>query len=157
MLSSSEVSPPASYLSPWGLSPSSPPPSPSPSPPPSAPPLTLKPLNLATSTLLSLTALLTSLSVPKYRAKQIHDYIRVRGITDLTQMSQLPKSLVATLLPLTSPSSLRVSVSQTSAKDGTVKRGYLLPDDQIIESVLMPYRERTTACISSQAGCAMGW
>ena len=43
------------------------------------------------------------------------------------------------------------------SKDGTVKRAYALPDGQLIESVLMPYKDgRNTACISSQAGCGMG-
>ena len=43
------------------------------------------------------------------------------------------------------------------SKDGTCKRLYRLQDNKLIESVLMPYRDgRRTACISSQAGCAMG-
>jgi 23S rRNA (adenine2503-C2)-methyltransferase len=43
------------------------------------------------------------------------------------------------------------------SKDGTVKRAYALPDGQLIESVLMPYKDgRNTACLSSQAGCGMG-
>jgi 23S rRNA (adenine2503-C2)-methyltransferase len=46
---------------------------------------------------------------------------------------------------------------QVSKKDGTRKRLYRLPDGQLIESVLMPYDDdRRTACISTQAGCAMG-
>lgn len=43
------------------------------------------------------------------------------------------------------------------SKDGTKKLAYRLSDGQVIESVLMPYSDgRRTACISSQAGCAMG-
>lgn len=43
------------------------------------------------------------------------------------------------------------------SSDGTIKRAYrLLKDNTLIESVLMPYEDgRRTACISSQAGCAM--
>jgi 23S rRNA (adenine2503-C2)-methyltransferase len=50
-----------------------------------------------------------------------------------------------------------VAFEQRSA-DGTIKRAYrLLKDNTLIESVLMPYEDgRRTACISSQAGCAMG-
>ncbi|MEC8425645.1 MAG: 23S rRNA (adenine(2503)-C(2))-methyltransferase RlmN, partial [Myxococcota bacterium] len=48
-------------------------------------------------------------------------------------------------------------VVEQSSQDGTQKRLYRLPDGPLIESVLMPYRDgRRTACISSQAGCAMG-
>jgi 23S rRNA (adenine2503-C2)-methyltransferase len=47
-------------------------------------------------------------------------------------------------------------VSEQISKDGTRKRAYRLVDNQLIESVLMPYEDgRRTACISSQAGCAM--
>lgn len=55
------------------------------------------------------------------------------------------------------PPSLEVAFEQRSA-DGTIKRAYrLLKDNTLIESVLMPYEDgRRTACISSQAGCAMG-
>jgi 23S rRNA (adenine2503-C2)-methyltransferase len=43
------------------------------------------------------------------------------------------------------------------SKDGTKKRAYRLWDGQLIESVSMPYDDgRYTACISLQAGCAMG-
>lgn len=46
--------------------------------------------------------------------------------------------------------------SEQVSKDGTCKRAYELHDGQLIESVLMPYEDgRRTACISSQAGCAM--
>src|SRR5678816_1676863 len=38
-----------------------------------------------------------------------------------------------------------------------IRDRYKLPDGQLIESVLMPYDDgRRTACISTQAGCAMG-
>lgn len=47
--------------------------------------------------------------------------------------------------------------AQQVSKDGTKKVAYRLEDGQMIESVLMPYSDgRRTACISSQAGCAMG-
>lgn len=50
----------------------------------------------------------------------------------------------------------KVAARQVS-KDGTKKLAYRLSDGQVIESVLMPYSDgRRTACISSQAGCAMG-
>jgi 23S rRNA (adenine2503-C2)-methyltransferase len=39
--------------------------------------------------------------------------------------------------------------------DGTVKSTFLLSDNELIESVLIPADNRTTACISSQAGCAL--
>jgi 23S rRNA (adenine2503-C2)-methyltransferase len=49
------------------------------------------------------------------------------------------------------------TTTEKKSRDGTVKRLYRLPDGQLIEAVLMPYDDdRRTACISTQAGCAMG-
>ncbi|CAM9477483.1 unnamed protein product [Choristocarpus tenellus] len=71
-------------------------------------------------------------------------------------MQNLPKALRAKLTEVATVGSLEVAAQQTS-KDGTKKRAYRLADGQLIESVLMPYSDgRRTACISSQAGCAMG-
>ena len=48
-------------------------------------------------------------------------------------------------------------VARQQSRDATEKRLFRLHDGQLIESVLMPYNDaRMTACISSQAGCAMG-
>src|SRR5690606_17570940 len=46
---------------------------------------------------------------------------------------------------------------ETHSSDGFTRKYLLgLADNQRIETVLMRYTGRTTACISSQAGCAMG-
>ncbi len=71
-------------------------------------------------------------------------------------MSDLPKKLRAVLKERATIGSLHLEIEQVS-NDGTRKRAYKLHDGQMIESVLMPYEDgRRTACISSQAGCAMG-
>jgi 23S rRNA (adenine2503-C2)-methyltransferase len=96
---------------------------------------------------------------PRYRADQVWHWIRVRGVTNVAQMDNIPKALRQQLQEYTKPSSLQVMVEQVSQKDGTVKRLYKCESDgQMIESVLMgPYDDgRYTACISSQAGCAQG-
>ena len=92
----------------------------------------------------------------KFRAGQIHDWIRKRGVTDFDDMKNIPKSLRQTLHENARVGSLELAV-QADSKDGTIKRAYRLHDGQLIESVLMPYDDgRNTACVSSQAGCAMG-
>jgi 23S rRNA (adenine2503-C2)-methyltransferase len=46
---------------------------------------------------------------------------------------------------------------ETSSSDGLTQKFLLrMGDGQTIETVLMSYRDRHTACVSSQAGCAMG-
>lgn len=113
-------------------------------------------LNLSTVTKADLTEIITSWGHPKFRANQIWQWIREKGVTEVDHMSNLPKSLRAQLKDFSRPSTLQISLEQTS-KDGTIKRAYACQDGQLIESVLMPYDDgRYTACISSQAGCAQG-
>ena len=70
-------------------------------------------------------------------------------------MQDLPANLRTSLKSEYVFGTLEIALEQVS-KDGTYKRAYRLTDGQIIESVLMPYEDgRRTACISSQAGCAM--
>jgi 23S rRNA (adenine2503-C2)-methyltransferase len=92
---------------------------------------------------------------PKYRADQVWKWVRT-GVTSVEDMGNLPKKLRLDLEKYTKKGSLELDTEEVS-KDGTRKRAYRLHDGQLIESVLMPYRDgRYTACISSQAGCAMG-
>jgi hypothetical protein len=114
-------------------------------------------LNLSTVTKDELQTLIVAWGHPKYRAEQVWSWIRKHGLTDVTQMNNIPKTLKAHLLTFSKPLSLEI-VHEARSKDGTVKRAYRCgADGQIIESVLMPYHDgRYTACISSQAGCAQG-
>ena len=113
-------------------------------------------LNLSTVTQEDLTTIITSWGHPKFRANQVWQWIRVNGVTDVDQMTNIPKALRTQLLEFSKPSILEIATEQIS-KDGTIKRAYRCHDGQLIESVLMPYEDgRYTACISSQAGCAQG-
>ncbi|RMD58237.1 23S rRNA (adenine(2503)-C(2))-methyltransferase RlmN [Candidatus Woesearchaeota archaeon] len=47
-------------------------------------------------------------------------------------------------------------VCETVSKDGTRKYAFRLKDGRIIESVLIFHKRTTSACLSSQVGCAMG-
>ncbi len=49
------------------------------------------------------------------------------------------------------------TVAETASSDGLTRKYLLrLVDGQTIETVLMSFRGRFTACVSTQAGCAMG-
>ena len=113
-------------------------------------------VNLYAYNATGLEGLLVSWGQPKFRAKQLWQWLHVRGTTDFDLMLDIPKDLRSKLKEVASLGTLKVALEQVS-KDGTVKRAYQLHDGQMIESVLMPYKDgRRTACISSQAGCAMG-
>ncbi len=113
-------------------------------------------VNLYDLSLQDLEALVTSLGDKRFRAKQIHRWLYDAGVTSIEEMTDLPKGLRERLMEQATLGTMTVATEQVS-QDGTVKRLYKLHDGKLIESVLMPYRtQRRTACISSQAGCAMG-
>lgn len=113
-------------------------------------------IHLQTIPVEDLEEILQSWGHPKYRAKQIWNWVRVQGVTNIDDMKNLPKKLRTQLAEHASVGSLELDCELIS-KDGTKKRAYRLQDGQLIESVLMPYEDgRFTACISSQAGCAQG-
>jgi 23S rRNA (adenine2503-C2)-methyltransferase len=91
---------------------------------------------------------------PAYRARQAWGglYERLATVEELTD---LPKALRSELAEL-APTAL-VPVRESVSDDGrTVKWLWALPDGHHIETVLMHYDRRSTVCVSSQAGCAMG-
>ncbi len=91
-----------------------------------------------------------------FRAGQVRAWLYDRGATTPDEMTDLPKALRERLAAETRVGSMDVDTEQVS-RDGTIKRLYKLHDGQLVESVLMPYQTlRRTACISTQAGCAMG-
>lgn len=113
-------------------------------------------INLFAMTQDELVDLLATWGEPKFRAQQIWDWLYDKRVKSFDQMRNLPKALRERLEAETVLGQLNVMTEQIS-RDGTVKRLYQLDDGQLIESVLMLYDDdRRTACISTQAGCAMG-
>lgn len=113
-------------------------------------------INLYQQSLDDLVALMRDWQYPIYRAQQLYTWLYTHRVSNVDAMTNLPKDLRAILKRETSFGTLAMVTQQVSS-DGTVKRLYQLADQQLIESVLMPYHDqRRTACISSQAGCAMG-
>jgi len=91
---------------------------------------------------------------PGYRIDQLWQGL-YEGDTAPGEQTNLPKALRAQLAERIAPA--LSPVTERSADDGrTVKWLWALPDGAQVETVLMRYRERSTVCVSSQAGCAMG-
>lgn len=100
--------------------------------------------------------LLIEMGEPKFRAKQLFEWIHGKHAADFAEMTNLPKTLREKLestakLPRTE--AVRKLVSQ---KDGTRKYLFALENGSVIESVQMKYEYGNTVCISTQAGCRMG-
>lgn len=102
-----------------------------------------------------LAAQFKAMDLPDYRAGQVFRWLG-RGVTDFSQMSDLPKALRERLDSAFFIPSLEMMRRQVSAKDGTEKYLWRLPDGESVETVLMRYRHGNTVCISSQVGCWMG-
>ena len=102
-----------------------------------------------------LTQLLADWGYSTYHAGQLWQQLYRQRVSHLSQLGSLRPDLQARLASHTRLGRLAVLAEQQS-QDGTRKFLLGLPDGQGIETVIMPYRERFTACISTQAGCAMG-
>jgi len=99
--------------------------------------------------------LVTEWKQPAFRAKQVSDWMFAKGVTDFSEMKNLPAAMREQLSTHARLGSLEKAVTQTS-KDGTTKYLFRCADSREIETVMMPYDDgRRTACISSQVGCAM--
>ena len=115
----------------------------------------MKKTDLTDFTLSQLTGFVESLSLPKYRGKQIFAWVYRPHVADFSQMTDLTKDLRETLASQASFHWPDIADVERS-KDGTVKFGFKLEDNTYIESVLIPEDDRNTLCVSSQVGCAMG-
>tara|TARA_B110000037_G_scaffold34158_1_gene41358 strand:- start:711 stop:1739 length:1029 start_codon:yes stop_codon:yes gene_type:complete len=98
--------------------------------------------------------LFISLGQAKFRAKQLYDWLWNKGLSNIMEMSNLPKDLRETLDKEYEIRSAQIDTEQKS-KDGTIKLGFELFDKRIIEGVLIPADKRMTACVSSQVGCTL--
>ncbi|MBW1771363.1 MAG: 23S rRNA (adenine(2503)-C(2))-methyltransferase RlmN [Deltaproteobacteria bacterium] len=90
-----------------------------------------------------------------YRGRQVRHWLFQKLVLSPDEMTNIPKSLRALLAEKASLVHLKMIKNQVS-QDGTQKYLFQLLDGHFIESVLIPERDHSTLCISSQAGCAMG-
>jgi 23S rRNA (adenine2503-C2)-methyltransferase len=93
---------------------------------------------------------------PAVHAARLWAYVYLGGAEDWAAMPELPARFRAKAGTELVFARLPVAVEQKSSDGYTHKYLLELPDRRRIETVLMRYTGRVTACISSQAGCAMG-
>jgi 23S rRNA (adenine2503-C2)-methyltransferase len=89
-----------------------------------------------------------------FRARQVLQWIHQRGVTDFDEMTDLAKSLRATLHEVAEVVAPQ-TVSRFDSADGTVKWLFASGSGQAVETVFIPEPARGTLCISSQVGCAL--
>jgi 23S rRNA (adenine2503-C2)-methyltransferase len=92
--------------------------------------------------------------VASYRVGQtlgrLYDHVAL-SVDELTELPVSERQALGQAFRWTSPALARSQVST----DRTAKHLWRMADGELVESVLIPGRDRLTLCISSQAGCAM--
>ena len=112
--------------------------------------------DIKSMTLEEIENVISSLSLPKFRAKQIHEWLQQNGAMSYDEMTNIPKDLRIQLNEKYPIRYCEIELKQVSKIDSTVKYLFRLLDGNFIESVLMKYKYGYTLCISSQVGCKMG-
>ena len=96
---------------------------------------------------------------PRYRGRQVFEWIHEHGVIDPAAMSNIPKVLREKLREEGAVWPVEL-VSAHQSTDGTNKLLLGLRDGERVEAVLIPQPapddRAVTLCVSSQVGCAMG-
>ncbi|MFI3285113.1 MAG: 23S rRNA (adenine(2503)-C(2))-methyltransferase RlmN [Rikenellaceae bacterium] len=106
-------------------------------------------------TLTQLEAICAQLSLPKFTAKQISNWLYVKHISSISEMTNIAQK-GRDLLNSNYTIGLRAPLKVSQAKDGTKKYLFETCKGYFIETAYIPTTDRATLCISSQAGCRMG-
>jgi 23S rRNA (adenine2503-C2)-methyltransferase len=107
-------------------------------------------------------ALMAELGEPRYRADQLLRALWHAFPASLDEITTLPAALRARLAAEGWGLGAASEVRRSASEDGnTTKLLLRMHDGTLIETVLMQYPEpghhpRSTVCVSTQAGCAMG-
>ncbi len=89
-----------------------------------------------------------------FRGNQVYEWLWQKGAHSFDGMTNLSKSTRDMLEANFVINHIKVDLMQRSS-DGTIKNAVRLHDDLVVESVLIPTKSRTTACVSSQVGCSL--
>jgi 23S rRNA (adenine2503-C2)-methyltransferase len=90
-----------------------------------------------------------------YRRRQLWSWI-ARGAASFEEMHDIPKALRMALTREFRITSLRTVATTQADRSLTSKTLYELDGGHSVEAVVMRYADRSTLCISSQAGCPIG-
>lgn len=112
--------------------------------------------DILSMTLPELQAAVQELGEPKFRAKQIFNWLHQKRVTDFSEMTTLSLPFRERLASDFYINRLKIAKRLASSVDDTVKYLYELPDGNYVETVCMQYHHGTSLCISTQVGCRMG-
>lgn len=92
--------------------------------------------------------------LPGFRGKQLYEWMHKKLVRSVDEMTNIPKEIREKIRG--DFVALQVAERYVSRLDGTNKFLFVLPDGNVVESVLMKYQHGNSVCISSQVGCRMG-
>ncbi len=112
-------------------------------------------VHLKNLSLEKLEAFVVSLGEKPFRAAQLARWLYGRGARSFAEMTDLAKPFRDKLkenawISFLDPVEVRV------ASDGTKKYRFILDDREGIETVLLPEKDHSTLCLSTQVGCNLG-
>lgn len=112
-------------------------------------------MDIKSMTLEELETYMVDKGLPKFRGKQVYDWMHRKFVRTIDEMANIPKN-VKEILAQEEFIALKELERHISKIDGTNKFLFALKDGNVIESVFMKYNHGNSVCISSQAGCRMG-
>jgi len=90
----------------------------------------------------------------KFHTQQIYDWIWKNGAKSIDEISNLSIKTRKIFSENFSYNPAKID-SHIKSTDGTLKFSFKLFDDNFVEGVIIPDKDRVTACISTQVGCAL--
>jgi len=113
------------------------------------------PQHLADLTVQERETAVTAAGLPRFRAGQLSRHYFTRFTSTAADMTDLPAGDREAVAAAVLPELLQPVRTLEGDHGNTVKNLWRLFDGSLVESVLMRYSDRTTLCLSSQAGCGM--
>jgi len=113
-------------------------------------------INLLDLSFVELTELVVEWGLPRFRAAQIWKWLYASLCDEMTEMTNLPKDLIALLQERAYVGTLEAADRLVSEEDNTEKVLFQARDGELFEAVLMRYTSRNSVCVSSQVGCPVG-
>ena len=89
-----------------------------------------------------------------FRGNQVYEWLWIKSAHTFDDMTNISKETRQMLEDNFVINHIKVDTMQRSS-DGTIKNAVRLHDGFLVESVLIPTKSRSTACVSSQVGCSL--
>ena len=116
--------------------------------------MTKKLTSIRSLSLEELKSFLEEKSIPRFRSKQIYEWLWKKNAGSFLEMKNIGKNLQEVLSENFSIDKIALKDEQLS-HDKTLKCAFSIDEKSVVEGVLIPTPRRMTACISSQVGCSL--